>query len=49
MHMHEKFQFFTRRISFYCTSAVLFTGDGEGEKIKVGLLEKTRAHSYPHI
>ena len=34
---------------FYRTSVVLFTGDGEGEKIKVGLLEKTRAHAYPHI
>ena len=48
-HMHEKFQFFTGRTSFYRTSAVLFTGDGEGKKIKVGLPEKVRAHAYPHL
>ena len=47
--MHEKFQFFYWAEVFYRTSAVLFIGDGEGEKIKVGLLEKTRAHAYPHI
>ena len=35
----RSFNFFTGWTVFYRTSAVLFTGDGEGEKIKVGLLE----------
>ena len=47
--MHEKFQFFTGRTSFYRTSAVLFTGDDEGKKIKVGFPGKIRAHAYPHL
>ena len=35
----RSFNSFTGRISFYRTSAVLFTGDGESEKIEVGILK----------